>query len=149
MKENRFNLWAIIFMMGIMTTLMNYFNSLLALGTGLFLSSIVIHAVGLVPSFILFIIYERRRAAAIKTAFSHKPLLFIGGFIGIAAVILSSYCINTVGVFITTMATLSGQLIFSFIIDTYGLFNFKKVKITRRKAFAMFILLIGIILISK
>jgi len=149
MKENRFNLWAIIFMMGIMTTLMNYFNSLLALGTGLFLSSVIVHAVGLVPSFILFFIYERRRAAAIKTVFNDKPLLFVGGFIGIAAVILSSYCINTVGVFITTMATLAGQLIFSFIIDTYGLFNFKKVKITKRKAFAMLILLIGIILISK
>ena len=149
MKENKLNLWTVIFMMGIMTTLMNYFNSLLALGTGLFLSSVIVHAVGLIPSFIFFIIYERKRSAAIKTALNNKPLLFTGGFIGIAAVILSSYCINTAGVFITTMATLSGQLIFSFIIDTYGLFNFKRVKITRRKAISMVILLIGIILISK
>lgn len=149
MKENKFNLWTIIFMMGIMTTLMNYFNSLLALGTGLFLSSIIVHAVGLIPSFIFFIIYERKRSDSIKAALNNKPLLFTGGFIGIAAVILSSYCINTAGVFITTMATLSGQLIFSFIIDTYGLFNFNKVKITGRKLLSMIILLIGVILISK
>lgn len=149
MKENKMNLWIILFAMGIMTTLMSYFNSILSIGSGLFLSSVIIHGVGIIPSFILFIIYERKKVLSIKTTLVNKPLLFIGGFIGIAAVILCSYCINNVGVFITTMAILSGQLIFSLIIDTFGLFNFKKVKITKRKAVSMAILLIGIILISK
>lgn len=149
MKINKINLWAVIFAMGIMTTVMNYFNSLLAPGTGFFLSAVIVHAIGLIPSFIFFFIYEKRRTYAIKTVFKSNPLLFTGGFIGVAAVILSSYCINNAGVFLTTMATLAGQLIFSFIIDTYGLFNFKKVRMTKRKVLSMIILLIGIILISK
>lgn len=147
MNEKCLNIFPILILMGIMTTLMNFLNSVLAEETGLYYSGLIIHIVGLSISFILFVIFEKKEYKSWSSIFKENPPIFLGGVIGAAAVLLVSYCINNIGMFATTVTMIAGQFLISFLIDSKGWFGFDKVKITLTKKIAVVSICFGIILI--
>lgn len=148
MDSEKLKLYTIVFVMGIATTVMNFTNSILASFVGLLISSIIVHAIGLIPSTIFFLTYERDGLKGWKSIFKRNPMIFMGGVVGAYCVILISYCIGKTGVFFTTLGLLAGQFIMSFIIDINGWFGFPKMKPGPLKLLSLFIMIAGIILIS-
>lgn len=147
MNKKSLNIYPVLILMGIMTTLMNFFNSILASGIGLYYSGLIIHIVGLTISFVLFIIFEKKEYKPWGNIFKENPIIFLGGVIGAASVLLVSYCINNIGMFATTVTMIAGQFLISFLIDSNGWFGFDKVKITLNKKIAVVSICFGIILI--
>lgn len=147
MDKKCLNIFPILILMGIMTTLMNFLNSVLATEAGLYYSGLIIHIVGLFISFTLFIMFEKKEYKSWSSIFKENPIIFLGGAIGAAAVLLVSYCINNIGMFATTVTMIAGQFLISFLIDSKGLFDFDKVKITLNKKIAVVFMCFGIILI--
>ena len=147
MNKKCLNIFPMLIIMGIMTTLMNFLNSVLATETGLYYSGLIIHIVGLFISFILFIMFEKKEYKSWSSILKENPIIFLGGVIGAAAVLLVSYCINNIGMFATTVTMIAGQFLISFLIDSKGWFGFDKVKITLNKKIAVVFMCFGIILI--
>lgn len=147
MNKKSLSIFPVLILMGIMTTLMNFFNSVLASETGLYYSGLIVHIVGLVLSFILFIMLEKNEYKPWASTFRENPLLFLGGVIGAASVLLVSYCISNIGMFATTVTMIAGQFLISFLTDSNGWFGFDKVKITLNKKIAVVSICFGIILI--
>lgn len=147
MNKKCLNIFPMLIIMGIMTTLMNFLNSVLATETGLYYSGLIIHIVGLFISFILFIMFEKKEYKSWSSILKENPIIFLGGVIGAAAVLLVSYCINNIGMFATTVTLIAGQFLISFLIDSKGWFGFDKVKITLNKKIAVVFMCFGIILI--
>ncbi|MCQ1530046.1 DMT family transporter [Lutispora saccharofermentans] len=147
MNKKSLNIFTVLILMGIMTTLMNFLNSVLASGVGLYYSGLIVHIVGLILSFILFIVLENKEHKPWASTFKKNPLLFSGGVIGAASVLLVSYCISNIGMFAATVTMIAGQFFISFLIDSKGWFGFDKVKITLSKKIAVVSICFGIILI--
>lgn len=147
MNKKSLNIYPVLILMGIMTTLMNFFNSILASEIGLYYSGLIIHIVGLTISFVLFIALENKEHKPWASTFRENPLLFLGGVIGAASVLLVSYCISNIGMFATTVTMIAGQFFISFLIDSNGWFGFDKVRITLNKKIAVVSICFGIILI--
>lgn len=141
-------LYIVIFIMGIITATINSANSILAGKIGLLESVVIVHAIGLVMSFIYFLVLEKEKRRSLLQVIITKPYLLLGGFIGSFAVVSISYSVPIIGVFLVSTALVAGQFILSFIIDVNGLFGFEKVPLTRRKLLSITIMLIGITLLS-
>lgn len=148
MNSSNTKLFTIIFLMGAMSSIMITLNSILAVYVGLALSGLVVHIVGLTLALILFYIYDRKMLSQWPQVFKKEKYLFAGGLLGAAALIASAFCINEVGVFVTTMATIAGQFILSFIIDRKGYFGFEKAGLTVRKLISIAAIAVGIVMIS-
>lgn len=142
------NILVLIFAMGFMLTYQNVVNGSLASNIGVLESSCIIHLIGMIPSFILFVMYDRKKAHNWKRVFKEKPYSFCGGFIGVIMVALISILVLKIGAFLTAISLIAGQFILSYIIDTKGLFGFKKIKITFRKKMSLVMLIMGVAIMS-
>lgn len=140
-------LYIVIFVMGLLTAIINAANGSLAGHIGLLESTLWVHAIGLVTSFIYLLLMNRNKQSVIKTA-KAKPYLIFGGFIGSIAVVSISFALQTLGIFLVSTALIAGQFLFSFIVDTYGWFGFKKIPLTKKKALSLSLMIVGLVLIS-
>lgn len=138
----------LIFCMGFMLTYQNVINGRLALGVGIIESSFMIHVIGMIPSAILFYLYDRKKTHRWKTVIKEKPYAYCGGIIGVIMVSLISILVMKIGAFLTGITLIAGQFILSYIIDTNGLFGFEKIQVTMKKKISLFILLFGVAIMS-
>lgn len=148
MSSSRTGLYVIILFMGLISSLMIYFNGVLAGFSGLYLVSLVVHLVGLGPAFLMFLLFDWDRKGFWGPTFSRSKYLFTAGFIGAVSVVMSAYCINASGVFITSIAMTVGQFILSLIIDLKGYFGFPKIRLNTSKTLAIVLIIAGSIMIS-
>ena len=114
---------------GILISIMISFNSRLEINVGLTYSLIIIHIFGLVA--IIVIMLFKKERLLIKERF---PIyLFLGGSVGVALTLANIVTISAVGVALTTSAGVLGQLIFSSLVDHYGLFGMNKYEFKPKK----------------
>lgn len=145
---NKFALYALIFVMGIITANINAANGIFATKVGLLESVLVIHLIGLTMSSIYFLFLEKNKKRSALALLKTKPYLLLGGFIGSFAVVSISFAVQHIGVLLVSTALIAGQFIFSFVIDMNGWFGFDKLELTKSKVASIIIMIGGVALLS-
>lgn len=137
-----YSLFAII--IGMVISVMISFNGTLQTAVGVPYSLIIIHAVGLISISLLMFIKKEK----MKIDKSISIFLYSGGLIGIALTLTNMATINTIGVALTTAFGIFGQLLFSSIVDHFGLLGMTKYPFDKRKLVGFLIILIGLIIMT-
>lgn len=136
------NIFAII--IGGLIAIMIYFNGALAMCTGNYSSSIIIHVVGLIAMIVILIV--RREKIKIKKGI---PLyMYSAGVIGVFTVLLNNLTCATLGVSLTVALGLLGQSIASIVIDHFGLLGISVNKFNRKKIVGFTVILLGIVVMT-
>ena len=101
---------------GIIVTTMNVFNGQLSDYTGVYLSTVIIHLVGLVTFLIIMKIKNK------KVCFKKQiPLyMYCGGCIGVLTVIFNVFAIGKIGASLMTALGLLGQMMTSLLLENKG-----------------------------
>ncbi|MFZ5353594.1 MAG: DMT family transporter [Bacillota bacterium] len=148
MNKNNSSLYMLLLVMGAMNSAIVLVNGLLAKYTNMYLGGLIVHLVGFIPSLMLFLIFDMDKLSKWNSTFKSNKKIFTAGFMGSIILLMSAFCMSTVGVFVTSIAMVAGQFVLSVIIDINGYFGFEMVKLGARKTCAIFIIALGIILIS-
>jgi transporter family-2 protein len=127
---------------GVVITTMIWFNAALAESVGMYLALVFTHTAGLVGITIVRVI--KREKWRFKKV---KPYLLTGGILGVSVVFIQNLSFNKIGASLTITATLIGQIVISFIVDIFGLFESPVIKPTARKMIPMVVIGIGFLLI--
>ncbi|MGI6150914.1 MAG: DMT family transporter [Christensenellales bacterium] len=117
-------------------------NGRLADFYGLYPSTLLIHAVGLL--FSLGFAAVKRESLRPKARLS--PRYYIGGAIGAATTLFNNLAFGHISVSAILALTLLGQSITSFCIDAFGLFDMEKQSFDKRKLLGLFLISAGIVL---
>lgn len=125
---------------GTIVTIMNVFNGQLSNQVGVYLSTVIIHLVGLFTLIIIMIIKKQ------KISFqNHIPLiLYTGGMIGVFTVLFNVMSISTIGDALVTALGLLGQMLTSLVLEYKGWLGAKKRTLTFQKVISLVIVMIGI-----
>ena len=125
---------------GTIVTIMNVFNGQLSNQVGVYLSTVIIHLVGLFTLIIIMIIKKQ------KISFqNHIPLiLYTGGMIGVFTVFCNVMSISTIGVALVTALGLLGQMLTSLVLEYKGWLGAKKRTLTFQKVISLVLVMIGI-----
>ena len=125
------------FLTGMIVTVMNVFNGQLSDHVGVYLSTVLIHFIGLITFFVIMLIKKQ------KVSFhQHLPLLFYtGGMIGVLTVIFNVMSISTIG---AALVTALGQMMTSLVLEYKGWLGTIKRKLSFQKMMSLIIIVIGI-----
>lgn len=128
------------FLTGMIVTVMNVFNGQLSDYVGVYLSTVLIHFIGLITFFVIMLIKKQ------KASFhQHLPLLFYtGGMIGVLTVIFNVMSISTIGAALVTALGLLGQMMTSLVLEYKGWLGTIKRKLSFQKMMSLIIIVIGI-----
>lgn len=128
------------FLAGMIVTVMNVFNGQLSNHIGVYLSTVLIHFIGLMTFLVIMVIKKQ------KISFHHHlPLLFYtGGMIGVFTVIFNVISIATIGAALVTALGLLGQMITSLVLEYMGWLGTIKRKLSFQKVVSLMIVVIGI-----
>lgn len=136
------NISAII--IGALISIMIYFNGALGILTGNYLSSVIIHIVGLVT--IIVVLIGTKSKLNLKRGI---PLyMYSAGVIGVFTVLFNNITCAILGVSLIVALGLLGQSIASIIIDHFGLLGMKVNKFNSKKLVGFTIILVGIMVMS-
>ena len=125
---------------GTIVTIKNVFNGQLSNQVGVYLSTVIIHLVGLFTLIIIIIIKKQ------KISFqNHIPLiLYTGGMIGVFTVLFNVMSISTIGAALVTALGLLGQMLTSLVLEYKGWLGAKKRTLTFQKVISLVLVMIGI-----
>lgn len=129
---------------GACISLMLLFNGNLSNIYGNYITSIIIHTVGLFSITILIFI----KKSSFKACKNIPWYFYSAGGIGIITVIFNNIAFSKLGVAITLAVSLLGQALTSIIIDHYGLFGLDIVKFRKEKLIGIFLVVLGIIIMT-
>lgn len=125
---------------GIIVAVMNVFNGQLSVGFSVYLSTVIIHVVGLI-TFIL-VMKVKREAISFR---NHVPIYYyLGGVIGVFTVVLSSLSITFVGSALLTALGLIGQIITSIVLQQKGWLATQKKSLNIKQCLGLLIIILGI-----
>ncbi|HWR23926.1 MAG TPA: DMT family transporter [Feifaniaceae bacterium] len=114
---------------GILISVMMLFNGQLSEAYGNAFATVLIHAVGLLCIGAWLMIKKQ----GLKHTLSEPRHLYLGGVIGIATVMLTNLTFSHLGVSLTLVLSLLGQVTVSLVIDSAGLLGAKKVRFEKKK----------------
>ena len=114
---------------GILVSVMLLFNGQLSEAYGNALATVLIHAIGLLGIGAWLIINKQ----SVKHTLGEPRYLYMGGVIGVATVMLSNLTFLHLGMSLTLVLSLLGQVIVSLVIDAAGLLGAKKVRFEKKK----------------
>lgn len=127
---------------GILICIMITFNGGLSNYLGYYISTLLVHIIGLICVLIVLAITKNKMKFKKGT-----PLyLFTGGAIGIFVVIFNSICFKNLGASLTLSLALLGQLVLSILIDHFGLFNMAIHKFKSKKLIGLLFISLGIVI---
>lgn len=133
------------FVAGLLLSIMIAINGTLSTYTSIYLSTFIIHTVGLLTvTMVLFFIKEPR--------ISNKGIpkyLYAGGLIGVLLISLNSICFQKLGVSLTLSIGILAQSLLSAVVDNYGLLGMEKHTFDKRKIPGFLIILFGIIVMMS
>lgn len=129
---------------GMMIAIMVFFNGTLNTYLDSFVSGFVIHMVGITA--VLTILFLRREK--LKISASIPKYLFVGGLFGVMLVIFNSYCFVKIGATLTLTLGLFGQMLFSALVDHFGLFGMAQTKMNPKKMVGFAIVSAGVVLMT-
>jgi bacterial/archaeal transporter family-2 protein len=82
--------------------------------------------------------------------FQSAPLwAYLGGVLGVGFVFGSIIAVPTVGVVVTLSAAILGQMLGSFLVDTFGWFGVNKIPFDPLRLLGVALLLIGVLLVQR
>lgn len=125
---------------GFLVAFMVLVNGILAGYTDLYMSSIIIHVVGLVCITLIIAIGKHK----IKNLKAIPLFLYAGGILGVSNVVLTNLCFSYLGVSLTLALGQVGQFLASAVIDHYGFFGLKKIPFNKKKVWGLLIIAIGL-----
>ena len=129
---------------GALISVMISFNSGLEGYVGSTYSVVIIHAVGLIA--ILIVAAIKKEKIVIKEAIPFY--LFLGGIFGVMLTLVNIITIGVIGVALTTALAVFGQLVFSSLVDHFGLFGLTKYEFNPKKLVGFFIVLVGLVIMT-
>ncbi|WP_196001234.1 DMT family transporter [Clostridium sp. 1001271B_151109_B4] len=137
-----YNILALV--IGALISIMISFNSGLEGYVGSTYSVVIIHAVGLIS--ILIVAAVKKEKIVIKEAIPFY--LFLGGIFGVMLTLVNIITIGGIGVALTTALAVFGQLVFSSLVDHFGLFGLTKYEFNPKKLVGFFIVLCGLVIMT-
>ena len=120
------------------------FNSGLEGYVGSTYSVVLIHAIGLIA--ILIVAAIKKEKMVIKEAIPFY--LFLGGIFGVMLTLVNVITIGSIGVALTTALAVFGQLVFSSLVDHFGLFGLTKYEFNPKKLVGLFIVFVGLVIMT-
>ena len=137
-----YNILALL--IGALISIMISFNSGLEGYVGSTYSVVIIHAIGLIA--ILIVAAIKKEKIVIKEAIPFY--LFLGGIFGVMLTLVNVITIGSIGVALTTALAVFGQLVFSSLVDHFGLFGLTKYEFNPKKLVGFFIVLVGLVIMT-
>ena len=137
-----YNILALV--IGALISVMISFNSGLEGYVGSTYSVVIIHAVGLIA--ILIVAAIKKEKIVIKEAIPFY--LFLGGIFGVMLTLVNVITIGSIGVALTTALAVFGQLVFSSLVDHFGLFGLTKYEFNPKKLVGLFIVFVGLVIMT-
>ncbi|KGJ48620.1 membrane protein [Clostridium sp. NCR] len=129
---------------GVVLSIMVVLNGDLGNATGNYISSVIIHFVGLIGIIILLVVTKSK----IKNLKGIPFYMFSGGLIGILTVLFTNISFTNLGVSLTVSLALLGQLVTSIVIDHFGYFNLEVNKFEKKKIIGLGIIILGIFIMT-
>lgn len=125
---------------GAIVCIMVTFNSQLSDYCGVYLSTMVIHLIGLIT----FIIVMKIKKQKIEL-FQHLPLwLYSGGAIGVLTVIFNNISVTQTGATLFTALSLLGQILTSLYLEKTGALSTPIHTISKRQILSLLFIILGI-----
>ena len=137
-----YNILALL--IGALISIMISFNSGLEGYVGSTYSVVIIHAVGLIA--ILIVATIKKEKIVIKEAIPFY--LFLGGIFGVMLTLVNVITIGSIGVALTTALAVFGQLVFSSLVDHFGLFGLTKYEFNPKKLVGLLIVFVGLVIMT-
>ena len=137
-----YNILALL--IGALISIMISFNSGLEGYVGSTYSVVIIHAVGLIA--ILIVAAIKREKVVIKESIPFY--LFLGGIFGVMLTLVNVITIGSIGVALTTALAVFGQLVFSSLVDHFGLFGLTKYEFNPKKLVGLLIVFVGLVIMT-
>ncbi|MCU9814593.1 DMT family transporter [Paraclostridium sp. AKS73] len=129
---------------GVVLSTMVVVNGDLGNATGNYISSVIIHFVGLIGIIILLVVTKSK----IKNLKGIPFYMFSGGLIGILTVLFTNISFTNLGVSLTVSLALLGQLVTSIVIDHFGYFDLEINKFEKKKIIGLGIIILGIFIMT-
>ena len=137
-----YNILALL--IGALISIMISFNSRFEGYVGSTYSVVIIHAVGLITILIIAAIKKEKKVIKESIPF----YLFLGGIFGVMLTLVNIITIGSIGVALTTALAVFGQLVFSSLVDHFGLFGLTKYEFNPKKLVGLFIVLVGLVIMT-
>ncbi len=137
-----YNILALL--IGALISIMVSFNSGLEGYVGSTYSVVIIHAIGLIA--ILIVAAIKKEKIVIKEAIPFY--LFLGGIFGVMLTLVNVITIGSIGVALTTSLAVFGQLVFSSLVDHFGLFGLTKYEFNPKKLVGLLIVFVGLVIMT-
>ena len=137
-----YNILALL--IGALISIMISFNGALETRVGSAYSVVIIHAVGLIA--ILIVAAIKKEKFVIKESLPFY--LYLGGIFGVALTLVNVITIGSIGVALTTALAVFGQLVFSSLVDHFGLFGLTKYEFNPKKLIGFMIVFIGLVIMT-
>ncbi|MBA6222950.1 DMT family transporter [Colwellia sp. MB02u-18] len=109
-------------------------------------ATLSIFGVGAALTFLLMLFFSPRNSASF---FAQPPLLLIGGVLGPIYVIVLTVVTPVIGVAMTMIGILAGQVFKSLIIDHFGLFGTTERKIDLKRIIALAFIVLALFFMTK
>ncbi|WP_201593959.1 DMT family transporter [Psychrobacter vallis] len=109
-------------------------------------ATLTIFGVGAALTFFLMLFFSPRDSPSF---FSQPPLLLVGGILGPIYVVILTVVTPVIGVAMTMIGILAGQVSKSLIIDHYGLFGTTERKIDKRRIIALCFIIAALFFMAK
>lgn len=135
--------YGINILIGMLISLLIFLNGALAKYVGNFSSLLIVHSLGL-----LSIWFFKFFTKIPNKKLPRQIYLYFGGILSIMVIFLENLTMKEIGVSVTIIFLIVGQLVSSLIIDHFGLLGRKSHKINREKMFGFILILVGIIFIN-
>lgn len=105
-----------------------------------------IFAVGAALTFLLMLFFSPRNSSSF---FSQPPSLLLGGVLGPVYVVILTIATPNIGIAMTMIGILAGQIFKSLIIDHYGLFGTTERKIDVKRIIALAFIIISLVFMAQ
>lgn len=105
-----------------------------------------IFGIGTILTFLLMLFFSPRSA---PSYFTQPGWTLLGGVLGPIYVVVLTVAAPIIGVAMTMIGVLAGQVFKSLLIDHYGLFGTPHRKINVRRVYALFFILAALLLVAK
>ena len=105
-----------------------------------------IFGVGAALTFLLMLFFSPRNSPSF---FSQPSWTLLGGVLGPIYVVILTVAVPSIGIAMTMIGILAGQVFKSLVIDHYGLFGTSHRKIDNRRIIALIFIIAALILVAK
>lgn len=128
---------------GVVISLQSVFSARMGEKMGFWETNAFVHGTGFILAFILMMLLGKPELATIKAV---NPIYLTSGFIGVLIIFSVSKSVSSLGVTYGITIMLVTQIVFTLIINLFGLFGEKVIQISPAKGIGLVFMIVGILL---